>query len=90
MIQTSEHQEHAPENVIRDSRGTLIEKGLRVAYNYQGAVILGNIVTYKSTWKVARPGVGDNKWWYCSFELKVLNEDGHISTVKNPNSFIII
>lgn len=90
MIQTDEHQEFAPEAITKDSRGTLIQEGLRVAYNYQGSVVIGHIISCLSTWKVARPGVGDKKWWYCKFELKVLNEDGHISTVKNPNSFVII
>jgi hypothetical protein len=90
MIQRYYHQELSPNAIVRDSRGTLIQKDLRVAYNYQGAVIIGQIISCKSTWDVERPGVGSNKWWYCNFELKVLNEEGHISTIKNPNSFVII
>lgn len=89
-IQDYYHQENIPETIIRDSRGTLIEEGLRVAYNYGGAVAIGTIVSYKCLWKIARPGVAPKNWWYCKFELKVRNEDGHISTVKNPNSFVII
>ena len=44
-IQDYYHQENIPETIIRDSRGTLIEEGLRVAYNYGGAVAIGTIVS---------------------------------------------
>ena len=90
MIQTSIHQKDIPEAVIRDSRGTLISEGLRVAYNYQGSVAIGKIISCVSTWKSVRGGVEDKMWWSSYFTLKILNENGFISTVKNPNSFVII
>jgi len=82
--------EGTPEKIIRDSRGVLIEEGLTVAYNYQGSVKKGKILEYESEWKISRPDSFPKNWWSCKFKMKVLNEDGHISIIKNPNSFIII
>jgi hypothetical protein len=91
QINTSIRSVNKPEPVLQDSRGRLIEAGLKVAYNFQGNVILGTIKELKrSKWEISRSGGGMNNWWYLKFELLIENEDGHISKIKNPNSFIII
>jgi hypothetical protein len=75
-----------PEKITRDHRGTLIEDGLRVAYNRSGDVDLGVIVSIvKNEWKPRSYG-----GWMLNFEIHIQAEDGHVSKVKNPNSFVII
>ena len=91
MISTSISQVEKPSKITTDSRGTEIITGVRVAYNFQGRVILGTIVNYKRCdWYRARPGIGRESWWALRFELHIENEAGDISKIKNPNSFIII
>ena len=90
-IHTSLQKENSPEPITRDSRGTEIQLGLRVAYNYQGDVIIGTIKELKrNEWKAVRKGTGTSMWWSLKFELLIENEEGHISKVKNPNSFVLI
>ena len=75
-----------PEVPTRDYRGTLIEAGLRVAYNYCGDVALGTIIELKKNdWIEKSPG-----WWSHQFELHVKNEEGRISKIRNWRSFIIV
>ena len=74
-----------PEPITKDSRGTEIKAGAKVAYNYSGSVMAGVITLIKNNgWKQTKYG------WRCSFEIEIENEDLHISTVKNPNCFIIL
>lgn len=87
-IQTSVRRNTSPEKIIRDSRGTLIEPGLRVAYNYSGDIAIGNIKEVKKNkWK---PSCSMGMYWILDFEMLVENENGPISKIKNPNSFVII
>jgi hypothetical protein len=80
------YSKEKPEIITRDHRGTLIEPGLRVAYNFSGDVALGTIIEVKkNNWKERSPG-----WWSHEFELHVRNENGHLSKIKNCRSFIII
>jgi len=83
-------QELAPAIITHDSRGNFIKEGATVAYNYQGSVKLGKIISCSCKWKVVRKDIAPKSWWSCVFELKILNEEGFTSTVKNPNSFLII
>jgi len=74
-----------PEKLTKDSRGIIIEPGLRVAYNYSGDVVIGKIIELKkSEWK------NNGHFWNLDFELHIENENGKISKIKNPNSFVII
>lgn len=74
-----------PETIERDSRGILIEEGLRVAYNQSGNVVIGVITTLKKNeWESTNSG------WRLKFEIHIKNEEGGTSKVKNPNSFVII
>jgi len=74
-----------PAVVDRDSRGVLIEEGLKVAYNQSGNVVLGVIKELKNNeWSATKNG------WRLKFILIIENEDGKLSKVKNPNSFVVI
>tara|TARA_R110000868_G_scaffold95085_2_gene261798 strand:- start:358 stop:618 length:261 start_codon:yes stop_codon:yes gene_type:complete len=74
-----------PAVVNRDSRGVLIEEGLKVAYNQSGNVVLGVIKKFKcSEWSATKSG------WRLKFILLIENEEGQLSKVKNPNSFVVI
>jgi len=91
MIQTTFSQEKSPLKILRDSRGKSIEVGLRIAYNRSGDIAIGKIVgVKKNEWKTIRPGSGNSSWWNLKFEMLVEHEDGTMSTIKNPNSFVII
>ena len=85
MIHRNSTMEKQPEPIKRDSRGTEIAEGLRVAFNRSGDVAIGKIVrVVKNSWKCST-------WrWHLTFEIHIEGEDGRISKVKNPNSFIII
>lgn len=85
------YQVNKPEPVTKDHKGTEIKPGLRVAYNQSGDVILGTIISLDSNdWKPSRAGYIPEQRWYLNFKLKIKNEAGHISTVKNHRSFVII
>jgi hypothetical protein len=77
MIQSTYYRTEQPEIVTKDSRGTTIAPGLRVAYNRSGDVTIGTIEK-----------LANNDWR--NFKLVIKNEDGNTSTVKNPNAFVII
>lgn len=85
-----------PDPITRDSRGTLIEPDLRIAFNRSGDIKLGRIVSIKKNlWEVARGrymNVSDNtpKHWCLNFVMEVIGEDEKISVLSNPNSFVII
>jgi hypothetical protein len=80
------YSKEKPEIPTRDHRGTLIESGLRVAYNWSGDVALGVIVEVKKNdWKERSTG-----WWSHQFEIHVKNENGHLSKIKNWRSFVIV
>jgi len=89
-IQTTKHQEERPPTRLTDSNNVPFNVGDTVAYNYMGMVIKGKIVSYESGWRETRPGVDNKMWWSIKFKMEVRNEEGHISTLSNPNSFIII
>lgn len=77
--------EQEPPIIDRDWRGTLIEPGLRVAYNFSGDIAIGTIVELKKNrWKTK------NKNWFLDFELHVMGENGKLSKIQNPNCFVII
>jgi hypothetical protein len=85
MIRSIYYQTEQPEIVVRDSRGTTIAPGLRVAYNRSGDVAIGTIEKLaKNDWRKDKYG------WRLHFELVIKNENGDTSTVKNPNAFVII
>lgn len=80
------YSKEKPETILRDHRGTLIEPGLRVAYNFSGDVAIGTIIELKrNEWKEVR-----KEYWSHKFELRVQNENGHISKIKNWRSFVIV
>ena len=66
-------------NPLRDSRGTEIEVGQRVAYNLSGQVAEGDIVSTKG-WTI---GI---KLIDCCAGM----DPGHISKVKNPTSILVL
>lgn len=80
-----------PPKLERDSRGILITNNLRVCFNRSGDIVIGYINEFKrSDWVKCRLGINDQFWWKVIFELIIQAEDGKISTIRNPNSFIII
>ena len=84
-IQVGSYNKLKPDPISKDSRGTLIKVGERVAYNYSGAVAIGVIMSFKNDeWKNTKYG------WRCAFSLEIQHEDGFTSVVKNPNSFVIL
>lgn len=92
MSYEQKHQQSRPDPVSRDSRGKGIKPRAYVAYNKSGSVKLGYICDIlRNEWKIARNGVGNNKWWYLKYEATVINADTEeITTVRNPNSLIIL
>ena len=91
MIQITILADKKPNPIIRDSRDTLIEEGLKVAYNQSGDVVLGVIKELKRSEYTGECSAGLAKiWWRLNFELHILNEYGNESKIKNPNSFVII
>lgn len=90
MIQTSHSlynkPSFTPPKITEDSRGTKIEEGKKVAFNCSGDVVIGVIKEIvKNQWKKSR-----ESWLSLQFETTIEREDGHISKIKNPNSFVII
>lgn len=87
----SEYCISKPQSIIRDRRGILFEPNMRVAYNRSGDVVIGTIKEItKNVWNVSRQGIEPKKWWNLRFEMIVEGEDGLISKIKNPNSFVVI
>lgn len=85
------HQVNSPDRITTDHRGSDIIVGKKVAYNYSGRVAIGTIISYdKCDWYAGRRGVDDKSWWGLNFKLTVRGEDGIVSFIKNPNSYIII
>jgi len=85
------HSEQAPEPITTDHRHTPIREGARVAYNKSGGIMLGRIVkVVRNEWKVARTGVAPKSWWTLKFILQIEGEDGNMSYIANPLSFVII
>ena len=85
------HQVEKPKQIETDSRGTQIQIGSQVAYNRAGKILLGTIYRYvRCTWKVVRPGQDNKSWWALYFNMQIKGEDDAITTLKNPNSFVII
>lgn len=88
-------QDKKPEQFAEDCYGKKIQKGLRVAFNYQGSVRLGTIVELKrSEWKREDwrwSDEGKYLWDLKHFELYIQG-DGieKMSKIKNPDSFVII
>lgn len=75
--------------ITKDSHGTVIENGARVAFNKSGNVVLGRIVEVKqNVWKQSNWGRGQH--YFLKFKMIVEDEEGVESTLKNPNSFVII
>ena len=88
MINSNFYGKDCPEIINKDSNGVVIKPGSRIAYNRSGSVILGEIVSLdRSEWKVDKYY---ERSWYLMFSLKVKDLDGTVSTIKNPNSFVII
>lgn len=90
MVVTTLMQKDCPDPILEDSRGTLIVSGARVAYNLSGNVVLGVLQGMNSSWTQIRPGANNTSWWNCKFNAFIVNEKGEVSTVKNPNSFVIL
>jgi hypothetical protein len=86
MIRTAYYyQDNEPLIIDRDSRGTFIAPGLRVAYNHSGNVVAGTIFEVKKNiWENLR------NEWRLKFEIHIMGENGKLSKIKNPNSFVII
>lgn len=82
--------ETKPGDIYKDSRGVEIQAGLTVAYNRSGEIAIGVIMSFRSHWRLAGVGLGTTRWWNIYFEMRISAEDGNISNIKNPNSFIII
>ena len=78
------------DKVYRDSRGTELVEGARVAYNRSGDIAFGTIKKiHKNQWKHEQLRGGGQRW-YLEFELHIENELGPLFKIKNPNSFLII
>lgn len=90
MIHLTNKELKKPPKITRDSRGTLIEEGLRVAYNYSGDVRIGTIVRLKKSDWTMRKNKGQFSDWIINFQLEIMGENNILSTIKNPNSFVII
>ena len=90
-IRTRADGQKKPKPIDKDSRGTAIAIGLRVAYNFSGSVTMGHISEIRNIeWTPIKGRVNMWRTWECRYKIKVTNEDGHTSTIKNPNSFIVI
>ena len=76
-----------PNVVTRDHRGTEICEGLRVAFNRSGDVLIGKIITVKKNKWIY---IDSRMFWRLVYEIHIEAEDGTISKVKNPNSFVVI
>lgn len=86
MIRTDSFGLNKPEPINSDSRGCNIETGFRVAYNRSGDVVIGTIMNYSSEWVFSER----QKYWRLNFKMVIQHESGNISTISNPNSFVII
>lgn len=73
---------------MRDSRGTLLAEGQRVAYNISGCIAIGRIIELR-----ARSGYS-----YTGHSIKVIMEQercagcrqGHITKIKHATSVLVI
>lgn len=84
MIQRNKIQ---PLPISRDSRGVEFFIGARIAFNRSGDIKIGFIKEIKKNiWKRS---YGDD-YWRLDFEMIIENEDGKLSTIKNPNSFVLV
>lgn len=80
-------QNEAPAIITRDHRGVEICEGLRVAFNRSGYTLIGKIIEVKKNkWRY----IESRKLWELIFEIEIESEDGDVSKIKNPNSFVII
>lgn len=80
-----------PDLIAHDSRGIKIEHGLRIAYNQSGNIVIGTILSFTCDWTKIRIGADNMDWWNCKFTMNVMSEDKLTpSTLKNPNSFVIL
>jgi hypothetical protein len=88
-IRRSFYQEQEPKKIEKDSKGSFIKNDRKVAYNRSGDVVTGSIISIKKN-KWTRTGGRTIPHWSLSFELEVRGDDGVISIIKNPNSFVMI
>lgn len=80
-----------PRTVTRDSMGNYILVGSDVAYNKSGNICKGTIKrVIRNEWRVVREDTDGFKWWFLKFKVEVEGLDGKITTIKNPNSLLII
>jgi len=78
-----------PEPITKDSRGTLIEIGARVAYQNKDGMTLGKLTSIKKNiWVPLHKG--STRSWRLDFQIEILNEAGFTSTIKAAVNFIII
>jgi len=89
-IASTSWEDKEPQRVDKDSKGKLIKNDSKVAYNRSGDVVTGTIIRLKKSEWVLSDVRGNKNWWRLRFELEIRGDDGVISTIKNPNSFIII
>ena len=90
MIDTVKHSATQPKPILTDSMMTLIRVGDTVYFNRSGAVQIGTITkVVKNTWDDVRLGSEGKKWWSLKFEVEITCVDGKVSSIKNPNSFLI-
>ena len=90
-IRTTASGQKMPNPIDKDSRGVSIAISQRVAYNFSGSVAMGYISAIDNIGWV-KTGGRPNMWcaWRCKYKIRIENENGHVSTIKNPNSFIVI
>lgn len=90
MIDTVKHSATQPKPIISDSMNTLIRLKDTVYFNRSDTVQIGNITKIvKNTWEDVRLGSEGKKWWSLKFEVEITGVDGKVSSIKNPNSFLI-
>lgn len=79
-----------PQPINSDSYGNKWIDGMSVIFNHSGCVRCGTLINIdRNRWVVARAFPDKEIWWWnTDFSAKVLCDDGHISTIKNPNSII--
>ena len=80
-----------PDPVTTDYRGTKIEPGKIVAYNFSGYVRLGRIIALRRNDVINYSRNPEWPNWIRKFDLEVqcLDQDS-VSHIKNPGSFVIL
>lgn len=77
----------------RDTRGTVIAAGARVAYNLSGYVVEGRVLSHSARWKPL--SWNPEGRWYWTFKIELQHAacghgKGHVSTVREPKGILVL